>query len=271
MATVLSLLWFDIQGDEIPMNKSDPSIIKTYDSQDEKAARGEFVQHFRRCPIPDNQMLWNLGLFLNSKALSRILFMDHIYRQIVDVQGCVLEFGTRWGQNLALFAALRGIYEPFNRHRKIIGFDTFEGFPGVTAKDGTSEMMRAGELAVTENYLDYLSTLMELQERDNPLGHIKKFSLRKGDATLEIGRFLDESPETIIALAYFDFDLYEPTLKCLNAIKSRLVKGSVVGFDELNDPDSPGETLALMESFGLNNVRLKRFPHASRVSYFVVE
>ena len=253
------------------MPKSDPSIIKTYESPDERAAREEFVQLLRRCPIPDNQVLSNLGLFLNSKSLSRILFMDHLYRQIVDVQGCVLEFGTRWGQNLALFAALRGIYEPFNRHRKIVGFDTFEGFPNVSSKDGSSEMMRPGELAVTDKYIEYLDEVMQLQERDNPLGHIKKFSLRKGDATIEIGHFLKESPETIIALAYFDFDLYEPTLRCLEAIRPRLVKGSVIGFDELNDPDSPGETLALMEVFGLNNVRLKRFPHASRVSYFVME
>lgn len=253
------------------MNKSDPSVIKTYESSAERAARGEFVQHFRDCPIPDNQLLSNLGLFLNSKSLSRILFMDHLYRQIIDVQGCVLEFGTRWGQNLALFAALRGIYEPFNRHRKIVGFDTFEGFPSLSPNDGTSEMMKVGELAVTKDYVKYLDKVMELQERDNPLGHIKKFSLNKGDATVEIGKFLKASPETIVALAYFDFDLYEPTLKCLEAIRPRLVKGSVIGFDEVNDPDSPGETLALMEAFGLNNIRLKRFPHASRVSYFVME
>ena len=37
---------------------------------------------------------------------------------------------------------------------------------------------------------------------------------------------------------------------------------------ELNDPDAPGETLALMETIGLNNVELKKFPYASRVSYF---
>mgnify|MGYP003625239661 FL=1 len=42
-------------------------------------------------------------------------------------------------------------------------------------------------------------------------------------------------------------------------------------FDELNDPDSPGETLALMEVFGLENVTLKRFPYVSRISYFIVE
>jgi hypothetical protein len=253
------------------MSKADPAKIKTYESELEKGTRSEFVRHFRRCPIPDNQVLSNLGLFLSSKSLSRILFMDHLYRQIIDVQGSVFEFGTRWGQNIALFAALRGIYEPFNRHRRIVAFDTFEGFPGIDSKDGSSDMMKRGELAVTENYQQYLERVMELQEQDNPLAHIRKFSLRKGDATVEFGRYLEECPETIVALAYFDFDLYEPTLRCLEAIKPRLVKGSVVGFDELNDPDSPGETLALMESFGLQNVRLKRFPHASRVSYFVVE
>jgi hypothetical protein len=72
-------------------------------------------------------------------------------------------------------------------------------------------------------------------------------------------------------LAYFDFDLYKPTKECLEAIKPRLTKGSVVAFDELNDPDSPGETLALMEVFGLENITLKRYPYASRVSYFIVE
>jgi hypothetical protein len=103
--------------------------IKTYSSASEIAARRAFVEHFKSSPIPDDQLLSNMGLFLSSKALSRILFMNHLYEQIVDVMGVVMEFGTRWGPNLGQFAALRGIYEPFNRHRKIIGFDTFSGFP----------------------------------------------------------------------------------------------------------------------------------------------
>jgi hypothetical protein len=86
-----------------------------------------------------------------------------------------------------------------------------------------------------------------------------------------IHRYLEKNPETIVALAYFDLDLYEPTKACLEAIRPRLVKGSVLGFDELNDPDSPGETIALNEVFGLENIRLRRYRYASRVSYFVVE
>ncbi len=245
--------------------------IKTYDSTEEKLIREQFIEHFKKCPIPDAQLLSNLGLFLNSKNLSRILFMDHLYRQIIDVQGIIIEFGPRWGQNLSLFAALRGIYEPFNRHRKIVGFDTFKGFPGISEKDGSSEMMQVGSITVTENYVEYLTKVMGYHEQDNPLSHIKKFDLRVGDAIVEIDKYLEEYPETIVALAYFDFDIYEPTKKCLEAIRPHLVKGSILGFDELNDPDSPGETIALREVFGLNNIKLKRYRYASRVSYFVLE
>ncbi len=251
---------------------TDPNTrIKTYDNPAEREVRGELATLLREAPIPQDQLLSNLGLFLNSKNLSRILFMDRLYRMAVEVPGVVMEFGVRWGQNCALFAALRGIYEPFHRHRKIIGFDTFEGFPSVAPQDGTSDMIFPGNLALSKGYETFLAQVLTCQERDNPLGHLTKFELRKGDATVEIDRYLAEHPETIVALAYFDFDLYEPTKKCLEALRPRLVKGSVLGFDELNDPDSPGETLAVMEALGLQNVRLRRDLWASRVSYLVVE
>ena len=244
---------------------------KFYANSQELSHRSKMTEYLHSCPIPDDELLTNLGLFIESKNLARILFMDYLFRQIIEVPGVIMEFGTRYGQNMALFAALRGIYDPFNRHRKIIGFDTFTGFPVINEKDGKSDIMVPGQATVPENYEKYLSNILELHENLNPLSHIKKFDLRVGDATVEISRYLEEAPETIIALAYFDFDLYEPTKKCLDTIQNRLVKGSVLAFDELNDPDSPGETLALMESVGLNSIRLKRYPYASRVSYFVVE
>lgn len=245
--------------------------IKHYSSQEEVASRGSLLELLRSAPIPDDQLLSNIGLFLESKNLARILFMDHLYRLIVNVQGVVMEFGTRWGQNAALFAALRGIYEPFNRHRRIIAFDSFTGFPSVVAQDGVSDLMRVGQLTTAPDYEHFLGNVLQTQEALNPLSHIRKFEICKGDVAQELPAYLKRSPETIVALAYLDFDLYEPTKKTLEIIRPRLVRGSVVGFDELNDPDSPGETLALIETFGLNNVKLQRFPFASRVSFFIVE
>jgi hypothetical protein len=249
----------------------DPFAIRTSSSSEENKRRNDFFEIFCESPIPDDQLLSNLGLYINSKTLSRLMFMNHLYEQITDVMGVVMEFGTHWGSNLAQFAALRGIYEPFNRHRKIIGFDTFEGFLKIDPQDGNSELMHVGHLKLPNNYSSYLEKIMNFHEEENPISHIKKFEICEGDATQELPNYLERNPETIVALAYFDFDVFEPTKKCLEAIKPRLVKGSVIGFDELNDPDSPGETLALMEVFGLNNIKLKRFPYTSRTSYFVVE
>ncbi|MCR4324873.1 MAG: class I SAM-dependent methyltransferase [Candidatus Curtissbacteria bacterium] len=245
--------------------------IKRYLSGEEAVNYEGAVDLFKSSPIPDDQIFSNLGLFLNSKDLSRILFMDFLYRQIIDLQGVVMDFGTRWGHNMAIFSALRGIYEPFNRHKLIVGFDTFSGFPRISRKDGRSDLMTAGNISVTKNYEDYLDRVMKFQEGSNPLSHIKKYELRKGDASVETVKYLKERPETIVALAYFDFDIYEPTKNCLQAILPHLVKGSVVAFDELNDHDSPGETLALKEVLGLNNIKLRRLPITSRTSYFVFE
>ena len=250
--------------------KSEIDVIH-YGSDEEVKGRNNMSELLDNCPIPKDQLLENIGLFIDSKKLSRFLFMDHLYKQNVDIQGVVMEFGTRWGQNSSLFAALRGIYEPFNRHRKIIAFDTFTGFPSVTEKDGKSELMTAGQLFTADKYDEYLDEVLDAQESLNPLNHIKKHEVCKGDASVELENYLKNNPETIISLAYFDFDIYEPTKKCLELILPRLTKGSVIGFDELNDPDSPGETLALMEVIGLKNISLKRFRYASRVSYYIVE
>jgi len=242
-----------------------------YSSNEEKSARSNILNLLKSSPIPNDQLISNLGLFLNSKDLSRILFFNHIYQKIIDVPGVIMEFGTRWGQNLSLFSSLRGIYEPFNRHRKIIGFDTFEGFPSIDIKDGKSDLMKKGQLSLTKDYIKHLDQILKNLEKDNPLGHIKKYELCKGDASKELKKYLSQHTQTIVALAYFDFDLYKPTKECINILKDRFVKGSVIGFDELNDPDSPGETLAVIETFGLNNIKLRRLAITSRTSYFIYE
>ena len=74
-----------------------------------------------------------------------------------------------------------------------------------------------------------------------------------------------------MSLAIFDFDIYAPTRAALAAVKPHLMKGSVLVFDELCDDIFPGETVALNEVFGLNNVRIQRMPMTARVSYMEVQ
>jgi len=240
-------------------------------SEKETFLREQLVEYFKKCPIPDNEILQNLGLFINRQNFSQMLFIHEMYEHIVGVHGVIMEFGVRWGRNLALYESLRGIYEPFNHNRKIIGFDTFEGFPSVDEKDGDADIIGVGAYNVTQNYQEYLSKILDYHEQESPIGHIKKYELIKGDAVSSIERYLASHPETIVSLAYFDFDIYEPTKACLSAIKSHLTKGSVIGFDELNNRDYPGETLALKEVLGLANYRIQHSRYSPTQSYIIIE
>lgn len=245
--------------------------ISSFSSAEERADRSAFAELFQACPIPRDELLPNLGLFVKRQEISRIIFLNELYRKVLDVHGAIMEFGVRWGRDLALFQALRGMYEPYNYSRRIIGFDTFAGFPSVHPNDGSAAPIEAGSYGVTEGYEKYLNEVLAYHERESPISHIRKFDLIRGDVTSELPTYLESHQETIVALAYFDLDIYEPTLACLEAIGPRLTKGSIIGFDELNCPDFPGETAALREAIGLDKVAVKRLPGVSFPSYVVIE
>lgn len=84
----------------------------------------DFFDLYKNSPLPRGEILDNLGLFCRRQSLSRIITMNKLYEMVVNTHGVIMEFGVRWGQNLALFQSFRGMYEPFNYNRKIIGFDT---------------------------------------------------------------------------------------------------------------------------------------------------
>ncbi len=237
----------------------------------EKNAQARLSQLLKHAPLPPEEILDNLGVYLTSKTLSRLLFFYEIYRKVVGMHGVIVEFGVRWGQTLSLLSALRGIFEPFNRHRKIIGFDTFEGFRGVSPKDGGRIKCRDGSFSVPKDYEKYLTEILGIQETLNPMSHIRRFELVKGDAVKAAPAYFKKHPETMIALAIFDFDIYAPTKAALKAIKPYLSKGSILVFDELCDDIFPGETLALKEVLGLNNVKVQRMPMTSRISYIEIK
>ena len=240
-------------------------------SSEERIKRREkLYEHFRNRPMPDDQLLVNLGLYMRSSALTKILYINELFQLILDIPGVIMEFGTWLGQNIILFENLRAIYEPFNYDRRIIGFDTFEGYANLSSKDKQSETIKTGGYSVSPNYEEYLRELIDYHEQENVLYYERKHTLVKGDVTTTIGKFLEENPETLIALAYFDLALYEPTKKCLEAIRPHLIKGSVIVFDELNSPDYPGETVALKEVWGADVYKIRKSKFMPGRSYMIV-
>lgn len=256
----------DSAGHTSSSPKTDPSVM----SSDTVDARVDICRALQNSPIPPHELIRNLGLYMLPMELKRYLFFADLYQQIVQVPGIIVEFGCRWGQNLAVLQSLRSILEPFHHRRLIVGFDTFDGFPEVTPEDGDADAVRRGAYGVSPQYQQYLEQLLALRESQSPLSEVRKFRVIKGRAEEEFAQYLEDHPETMVALAYFDMDLYQPTADCLRLLQGRLTQGSIVGFDELNHAAFPGETTAVRDVLGLDSVALRRSPWSADESYYVV-
>jgi hypothetical protein len=237
----------------------------------ERAARDQLLHHFRHAPFPDEEVLANAATFIPRQTLARLLALVELYKLILPVHGAICEFGCRWGQTLALFTSLRGMFEPHNLRRPIYGFDTFTGLAGVEARDGASPAAREGAYGVAPAYAQTLGAILECHEALSPIAHIKKTHVIEGDVTQTLQALLDQRPETLIALAYFDMDIYAPTKAALDLVLPRMPKGAVIGFDEAMHPDFPGETRAILDTFDLRATRLQRFATCPDLSFIVLE
>jgi hypothetical protein len=251
------------------MPKAKYDRLKLQASSDEIDAYRDLVKHLQHSPIPPGEMLANLSLYLTRSSLGQILFMSDLYSKILNVHGVVMEFGNRWGRNLALFSSLRNVFEPHNYGRRIIGFDTYAGFPSVEPEDGGGSAIKVGAFGVPPAYEVQLNELLSIHERLAARPQLRRFETVKGDVTQTLPKYLGDHPETVVALAYFDMDLYQPTKTALEAILPYLTKGSILGFDELCLQEFPGETVALRQALDMSQRSLIRTPYSSHQSYIV--
>jgi hypothetical protein len=202
-------------------------------------------------------------LHISRQTITNILTGIELFKMIQEVQGSIIECGVYKADHLMTFFHLSNILEPYALTRKIIGFDTFEGFPSISTKDPTRVI---GDLSNT-NYLK-INKLIEAQEKNKALPNIPKIELVKGDALKTISEYKKSNPQLVISLLYLDFDLYEPTKIALEEFLPLVPVGGIVAFDELNSYRDAGETTAFNEIIGIQNVELKKFPFDPHVSYF---
>jgi len=216
--------------------------------------------------VPENEALDNLHLFIPRQILSRVLAIDFLYKKIINISGIILEFGCRYGGNLALYNNLRGIYEPYNYTRKIVGFDTFTGFPRVNEIDDS----KSGDYGLFENYEYLLKDVLNIHNLNSPVGHVEKNFLLKGDINETLPLFMKDNTRNV-AFVYFDMDLYQPTLKSLELIFPFLSKGSILVFDDFNNESFKGESKAIFDYFGnFNSLKFNSIGNYPRLTYVEV-
>ena len=251
-----------------PLNKLSGEFVRQSDTE-RTDLRRLFEIQTTLLPRLGQSPNWNFHqtAFLRSQSLARLIYYYELYQKVLAVPGVICEFGVQWGASLCALIGLRGMLEPFNSSRMIYGFDTFEGFTQLHEKDGGFSVK--GDYSTTENYYEVLEEIIQLQESFSPNPHIKKFELVKGDASDTLPQWLETNPHAVVAMAVLDMDVYTPTRDVLQGILPRLVKGSILVFDELNARNFPGETRAVDDVIGLNRLRLQRSPRQSFCSWAV--
>ena len=210
--------------------------------------------------------------YASRQALAKFLTKYEIFQKILHVNSSIVEAGVLHGGGTLAWAKLSSILEPTNHTRKIIGFDTFAGFPSINDKDkkGTDgSLLKIGELKGSAQ--KSVTEAVSIYDENRPLNHIPKVELVEGDIVNTAPAYIKENPHLVISMLYLDVDLYQPTKVMLETFLPVMPKGAVIVFDELNAKMFPGETVAVDEILGIRNLEIKRFTFDSYVSYAVVQ
>ena len=119
------------------------------------------------------------------QSLARVLARYELFKLQLEIKGSIVECGVHDGEGLMTWANLSSALEPYAIHRKVIGFDTFTGFPSVDEKDESdfdNPERRDGGLAPSEGGYEQLRERVREYDANRFLNQFEKFILVKGDA-----------------------------------------------------------------------------------------
>lgn len=227
--------------------------------------------YFSKSIGTDLDKLRNFAKYVPRQTLSIFLAKHALFQRICNIHGNIIECGVYLGGGLLSWAQFSAIHEPINHNRRIIGFDTFTGFTNIHEKDKADAPSYLKEGGLTTNAFDDLQECIKLFDMNRHIGHIPRLELVVGDATNTIPKYLKDNPHLVVAMLYLDFDLFEPTKVAIQQFLPRMPKGSIIAFDELNQKSWPGETEAVLETVGLRNLKIERFPFTPQLSFAVLE
>ncbi|QXL84223.1 class I SAM-dependent methyltransferase [Comamonas sp. NLF-1-9] len=252
---------------DIPLAISPNGTLGSRHSENDKISYSLTEQAFAKSSIPLIDKLEAFPRFVPKRSIARFLAKHELFKKILGVTGIIVECGVFNGAGLFSWAQLSNIYEPANHTRKIVGFDTFNGFPGINKDmDNTAEFQnKVGDLRGSS--LEELLASAKKHNKERHLSHINNIDFVSGDFFETSEKYLQDNPHTIISLLYLDFDLYEPTKRALELFLPKMPKGAIVAFDEINCNSFPGETRALEEVMGINSHRINRFTIDPWISY----
>lgn len=176
-----------------------------------------------------NSLLFRLGFPVRMVPLNQTglmtnveqrMNMYHLISQVLayDVPGDLVELGCHAGQSAVL---MQKIIEHFDPNRELHVYDSFEGLPELSEKDGGTSF-EGVQLAISPEKL---------------FANFDRYGLRHPE--VHAGWFKDTLPDglpELISFAHLDGDLYESILVSLEHVYPRLSPGAVCLIDDYCDP-----------------------------------
>ena len=254
---------------------NDETIMAEWNRQTESnlTSMDEYEKLFATFPGTTLSKLECFTRHVRRQTLSKFLARAEIFKKILSVHGSIIDLGVSGGQSLMTWGQLSTIFEPLNYTRQIIGFDTFKGIPTISDKDTTgsspSEHLKEGGFAFQD--VDALKNVIKAYDGNRVLSHIKKIELVEGDIKKTLPHYIKNNQHLVVSMLHIDVDVYEPTSIALKHVLPLMPKGAIIVFDEINQIPYPGETRAVKDVIGLNNLRIERFTWETGISYAVLE
>ncbi len=211
--------------------------------------------------------------FTTTNLIRKLFVRYELYRKTFKIHGDIFECGVGYGPGFFSWLHLKNIFEPYNHLRKIVGFDTFEGFEKISDQDKSSlhndDLIEKGLKA---DVFNKLLNLLSMKSKLYPNPHLEQAFLIKGDIIQTLDQYLEKNSQTIVSLLFLDFDLYEPTLHVLNRVVPLMSKGAIIAFDQINHDFWPGESVAVKDYFGKNfgDIEIKRLDISGTTSYIEI-
>jgi hypothetical protein len=170
----------------------------------------------KKFKFSDFELITNYGLFSGDTNLFKTLTIFDILKKTSKVRGDIIELGIHKGNTSLLIKKILNI---FKIKKKLYLLDHFKGLIHYNSEDTKLSKNFKGKYVGKKNQIEAFFNFFGL----------KKFYIINKDATtLKPGFFKNKK----FSLAYFDMDLYEPTLRALEAIDKNMTIGSFIVFDE---------------------------------------
>ena len=181
---------------------------------------------------------------INHQRASKIFFQLECFKRILNVKGCICEFGVFKGNSLNRLIIFRDFY---SRSKKIYAFDVFKL---IKVKKNSLDAKQYNQFLFDSK--KFQPTYKDIKKNLISKNFFFNLKLVKGDVI----KTLNKQGIKKISFVILDLDLYEPTIFVLNNIWDKMSKNGIIFLD--NYKVFKGETKAVDEFIKENNIKVTK-------------